>query len=311
MKIFLTGGRGYKGQALCKALASAGHEVTSCDIGWFESPGLSELGVKDVIGSTMDVTATDLAGIDVIIHLAAVANDPSGDINSKLTWETNVLGTNKLAVEAIKAGVGRFIFASSGSVYGIQGAEHVTEEIEPLPISDYNKTKWIGERVLQSYSDKLNLQIIRPGTVCGVSPRQRFDVVVNLLCEQAISKGELTVHGGDQQRPHIHIDDMCSVYLFMLANPHLTGTFNAAFENLSVTELAEYIAESSGATLRFTESTDPRSYRMNSDKLLKSGFIPKKSVKDAVVEVTDALKSGDLKFESLHYNVKWMTSNIV
>lgn len=310
MKIFITGGRGYKGHALCKTLIAEGHDVTSLDIGWFESPSLSSLGVHDTLGTVMDISAGDLIGYDVIIHLAAVANDPSGDINPKLTWETNVLGTNHLAVEAIKAGVPRLIFASSGSVYGIQDAENVTESIEPFPISDYNKTKWIGERVLESYSHQIDLQIIRPGTVCGISPRQRFDVVVNLLCEQAISKGEITVYGGMQQRPHIHIDDMCSVYLFMISNPCLKGVFNAAFENLSVSELAYYIAENSGAKVKFLQTNDSRSYRMNSDKLLNVGFVPKKNVKEAVSEISHDLKTGKLKFAEKHYNVRWMKAYV-
>ena len=310
MNIFVTGGRGYKGQALCRALVAKGHQVTSLDLGWFNSPEMLDFGVNDIIGSTLDITASDLSGVDVIIHLAAVANDPSGDINPKLTWETNVLATNKIVVEAIKAGVPRFIFASSGSVYGIQNVKHVKEEIEPIPISDYNKTKWIGERVLQSYQDQISLQIVRPGTVCGLSPRQRFDVVVNLLCEQAITNGKLIIYGGEQQRPHIHIDDMCSVYLFLLENPNLQGIFNAAFENLSVLELAKFIAEKFDVTMQFTKSTDPRSYRMNSDKLLSVGFVPRKSVEAAVVELGDALLNGSIAFSEKNYNVKWMQHNL-
>lgn len=310
LKIFVTGGRGYKGQAIIKHLHSKGHDITSLDIGWFEAPEINLPGVNDIVGSTLDIQSQDLIGFDVVLHLAAVANDPSGDINSKLTWETNVLATNNLAYQTVKAGVERFIFASSGSVYGVQDVEHVTENVEPVPISDYNKTKWVGERILLSYAKELNLQIVRPGTVCGLSDRQRFDVVVNLFCEQAVTRKKLLVLGGEQMRPHIHIDDMCLVYEFLLNNPQQMGTFNTSFENLSVKDLAVLIADMSGANIEYAASNDPRSYRMNSDKILSAGFKPEKSVRHAVSEIVDAVAAGHVVNSTKMYNVKWMQDNI-
>ena len=154
------------------------------------------------------------------------------------------------------------------------------------------------------------VQIVRPATVCGLSPRMRLDVAVNLLTMQALAKGEITVLGGDQIRPNIHIDDVTDLYLFLLENPQIAGIYNAGFENLSIAEIADKVARVTGATVRVKPSNDPRSYRVNSDKILATGFRPKKSVDVAIDEMVKAFREGVLEDDDRHYNLKWMQETI-
>ena len=214
----------------------------------------------------------NLDGIDAVIHLSSVANDPCGDLDPKLTWEISCLATMQLADRCARNGIRRFIYASSGSVYGVKEEEQVTEDLELLPISEYNKTKMCGERIVLSYDREMVVQIVRPATVCGFSPRMRLDVSVNMLTMQALEKGRITVFGGDQTRPNIHIQDITDLYLFLLDNPQHTGIYNAGFENLSILEIARMVAEHVPTDIVVTPSNDPRSYRVNSDRLLATGF---------------------------------------
>src|SRR5207249_4193087 len=174
-------------------------------------------------------------------------------------------------------GVKQFIFASSSSVYGLKSEPRVTEELELFPLSEYNKTKMVAERVVMSYSDALGTTIVRPATVCGYSPRMRLDLTVNLLTMQALTKGKMTVFGGSQVRPNIHIDDLVDLYLFAFER-RLSGIYNAAFENLTVLEIARLIAEQIPAEITIEPTNDPRSYRLCSDRLCGTGFVPKKNV---------------------------------
>jgi nucleoside-diphosphate-sugar epimerase len=185
----------------------------------------------------------------------------------------------QLADRARRQGVKRFIYASSGSVYGIKDEEQVTEDLELLPISEYNKTKMCGERIVLSYQDDMVVQIVRPATVCGFSPRQRLDVSVNMLTMQAPMSGRITVFGGNQTRPNIHIDDITDLYLFLLDHPEHTGIYNAGFENISILDIANMVAKHVKADIIVTPSNDPRSYRINSDRLLATGFRPKKTLR--------------------------------
>jgi nucleoside-diphosphate-sugar epimerase len=251
-----------------------------------------------------------LKGVDVIIHLSSVANDPCSDLDPKLTWEISCLATMQLADKAVRVGIPHFIYASSGSVYGLKDEPQVTEDLDLVPLSEYNKTKMVGERVLLSYSNQMAVQIVRPATVCGLSPRMRLDVAVNMLTMQALTKGEITVLGGDQTRPNIHIDDITDLYLFLLERPQTTGIFNAGFENLSILEIANRVVEVSGAKIVVKPSNDPRSYRVNSDKILAAGFRPKKSVKTAIDEISEAFKTGLLKDEDRFHNLKWMQKTL-
>ena len=160
-----------------------------------------------------DISSVPLSGVDAIVHLSSIANDPCGDLDPKLTWEVSCLTTMQLADKAVRAGVQHFIYASSGSVYGLKSEPDVTEDLDLVPLSEYNKTKMVAERVLFSYCNEMAVQIVRPATVCGLSPRMRLDVAVNLLTMQALAKGEITVLGGDQIRPNIHIDDVTDLSL--------------------------------------------------------------------------------------------------
>ena len=242
MHILVTGGCGYIGTNLTNRLLDDGYQVTVVDLMWFGNYLEDHENLRVIKSDIREIDQVPMKGIDAIIHLANIANDPTGDLNPKLTWEVNVLASMLLIEKAIKNGVKQFIFASSGSVYGVKDEPEVTEDLSLLPISDYNKTKMISERVLLSYHDKINLHIIRPATVCGYSPRMRLDLSVNLLTMQALTNGEITVFGGNQTRPNIHMNDMIGVYLhFLELGEKAIGIYNAGFENISILELANRI----------------------------------------------------------------------
>jgi nucleoside-diphosphate-sugar epimerase len=311
LKILVTGACGYKGSVLVPKLLKQGYKVDALDIQWFgnELPEHDNLTVlkQDV----RDVANIDLTGINAIIHLASVANDPCGDLNPKLTWEISALATMQLADYAARANIKHFIYASSGSVYGVKDEEQVTEDLALDPISEYNKTKMVSERVLLSYADKMTVQIIRPATVCGLSPRMRLDVAVNMLTMQAIKNGVITIFGGDQVRPNIHIEDITNLYMFLLQHPDVQGVFNAGFENISILDIANRVVEKVGAEIVVTPSNDPRSYRINSDKLLATGFKPQYCVADAIAQIIEAYQAGRLQDEDRWYNLKWMQRNVL
>lgn len=310
-KILVTGATGYKGSVLVPKLLKQGYQVVAFDTQWFGNFLPEHENLTVVKGSVIDTYAIPLDGVDAIIHLASIANDPCGDLDPKLTWETSALATMQLADRAKREGIKHFLYASSGSVYGVKEEAQVTEDLPLEPISEYNKTKMVSERVLLSYSEDMVVQIVRPATVCGLSPRQRLDVAVNMLTMQALKNGRITVFGGDQARPNIHIDDITDLYLFLLANPQVTGVYNAGFENITIGEIAEIIKEKIAAEVVVTPSNDPRSYRVNSDKLLATGFKPKKSVRIAIEEMIEAYHAGKLTDEDRWYNLKWMEQTIL
>ena len=307
MNLIVTGACGYKGNVLVPKLLDAGHNVTALDIMWFGNdlqphPNLEVRQFDIRAPETLDLT-----GCDAIIHLSSVANDPCGDLDPKLTWEVSCLATMRLADKAVRQGVKRFIYASSGSVYGLKEEEHVTEDLELVPLSEYNKTKMVAERVLLSYADQMAVQIVRPATVCGLSPRMRLDVSVNMLTYQALKNGRITVFGGDQTRPNIHIQDIANVYRHLLAHPQIaSGCYNAGFENISILTIAEMVQSKLGAEIVVSESNDPRSYRQDSSKLLATGFKPSHSVLTAIDEISEAYGKGELPDGDSCYTVKWM-----
>jgi len=306
MNIFVTGACGYKGTVLVPKLLSLGHNVTAFDIMWFGNFLNDHPNLTVVSGDIRDADKLDLAKFDAIIHLSSVANDPCSDLNPLLTWEISCLATMRLADRAARQGVKHFIYASSGSVYGLKEEPNVTEELDLVPLSEYNKTKMVGERVLLSYSDRMTVQIVRPATVCGISKRMRLDVAVNLLTMQALTLGEITVLGGDQSRPNIHIEDITDLYAFLLERPDIKGIFNAGFENITITNIAELVARYTNANIITKPSNDPRSYRVSSAKLLATGFAPKKCVEDAIKEIVSAYQNGLLKDEDHFHNLRWM-----
>jgi nucleoside-diphosphate-sugar epimerase len=311
MKILVTGACGYKGHVLVPKLLARGYEVVAFDLQWFGNFLPAHQNLSVVKGDVRDIDTIPLDGVDCIIHLSSIANDPCGDLNPKLTWEVSALATMQLADKAKRLGIKRFIYASSGSVYGVKEEPQVTEDLELKPISEYNKTKMVGERVLLSYQDDMVVQIVRPATVCGYSPRMRLDVSVNLLTMQALSKGRITVFGGDQVRPNIHIDDITDVYLHLLDHPEVTGVYNAGFENISIMDIAKLVTKYLPVDIEVTASNDPRSYRINSDKLVATGFKPKKTVEDAIKEIIEKYRSNALKDEDHFYNLRWMEKTVL
>jgi nucleoside-diphosphate-sugar epimerase len=306
MNIFVTGACGYKGSVLVPKLLALGHRVVAFDDQWFGNFLKPAPALKVIKGDVRNAEEIDLRDIDAIIHLASVANDPCGDLDPKLTWEISALATMRLAEAAVREGVRRFIYASSASVYGVKDEDQVTEDLTLDPISEYNKTKMIAERVLLSYAADLVVQIVRPATVCGVSPRMRLDVSVNMLTMQALTNSRITVFGGEQVRPNIHIDDITDLYIYLLERPEIAGVFNAGFENISIREIAERVVRIIPAEIVITPSSDPRSYRVNSDKLLATGFRPKKTVDDAIGEIVAEFQRGTLKNEDRWHNLRWM-----
>ena len=311
MNVLLTGGCGYKGTVLVPKLLAAGHTVYVLDTMWFGNFLSPHQKLTVVRADVRNIDAIPLHDVDCIIHLSSIANDPCGDLNPKLTWEVSALATMQLADKAKRMGVKRFIYASSGSVYGVKEEDQVTEELELKPISEYNKTKMVGERVLLSYQNDMTVQIVRPATVCGYSPRMRLDVSVNLLTMQALSKGKITVFGGNQVRPNIHIDDITDVYLHLINHPEVTGVYNAGFENISIMDIAKLVTKYIPVEIVVTESNDPRSYRINSDKLLATGYKPKKTVEDAIREIIEQYRAGALKDEDHFYNLRWMEKTVL
>jgi len=311
MKILVTGGCGYKGHVLIPKLLARGYEVIAFDIQWFGNYLLPHKNLSVVKGDVRHIETIPLEGVDCIIHLSSIANDPCGDLNPQLTWEVSALATMQLADKAKRLGIKRFIYASSGSVYGVKDELQVTEDLELKPISEYNKTKMVGERVLLSYQDDFVVQIVRPATVCGYSPRMRLDVSVNLLTMQALSRGKITVFGGNQIRPNIHIDDITDVYLHLIDHPEATGIYNAGFENISIMDIAKLVTKHVPVEIAVTASNDPRSYRVNSDKLLATGYNPKKTVEDAVREIIEKYRGGLLSDEDRFHNLKWMQQTVL
>jgi nucleoside-diphosphate-sugar epimerase len=306
VNVLITGGCGYVGTKLTEAMLNrTSHQITALDTQWFGNylPPNPRLTIRKM--DVRQIDDCDLSSFDAVVHLANIANDPAVDLNPYSSWEVNVLAGMRLVDRAARQGVQHFVFASSASVYGLKSEPRVTEELELFPLSEYNKTKMVAERVVLSYSDAMAVTVVRPATVCGLSPRMRLDLTVNLLTLQALKNGVMTVFGGDQTRPNIHIDDLVDVYLFAL-DRRLTGVFNAGFENLSVRAIAESIAEEVAAEIRVSPSNDPRSYAVCSDKLLGAGFSPKKNVATAVREMAAAFREGRLKDEPMWHTVNWM-----
>lgn len=305
MRVLVTGGCGYVGSVLVPKMLEEGYAVRVVDIQWFGNY-LKPHPNLEVIRA--DIRGADFAldDVEAVVHLAGVANDPTGDLDPKLTWEVNALATMQLADRAARDGVSQFIYASSGSVYGVSNEPQVTEEVPLVPLSEYNKTKMVAERVVLSYAQRMAVQIVRPATVCGYSPRMRLDVVVNAITVQALTQGAITIQGGKQYRPNIHIEDMADLYLWLLDKPYPTGIFNAGFENMTVLDIARMVGERLRVGVNINPSNDPRSYRINSDKLLSSGFKPRKTVSNAVDEIIAKVRAGELSDEPNWHNLKAM-----
>ena len=304
-KILILGGCGYKGTELSLALSKK-FDVHVVDTMWFGKKINEKKNLKIFKDDIRNLKKNYFKNVYAVIHLANVANDPAVELNPSLSWEINVLALKKVIEESIKNKVKKFIYASSGSVYGIKKEKKVTENLSLVPISTYNKTKMIAERVLFSYKNDIKIYSIRPSTVCGLSKRMRFDISVNILTLQALKYREITLFGGKQIRPNIHIKDMIRVYEHFLKKNIKPGAYNAGFENISLMSLSKKIKKIIKCKIRTIMTNDPRSYRIDSSKLLKTGFKPKYSVLDAILDIKDAYEKNKIKDDITNYNVKLM-----
>lgn len=303
-KIIILGGCGYIGTILSQYLLDKGFYVKVIDRQIYGNFLKKSQNIQILNKDIRKISHKDFAGYQYIIHLANVANDPSVELHPSLSWDINVLATDTICRAAIKAKVKKIVFASSGSVYGIKKERNVIEELELKPISIYNKTKMIAERILLSYRKKIDIVCIRPATVCGVSKRLRLDVSVNMLAYQAYKKKKITVLGGKQIRPNIHVKDLVRVFYFSLKKKIPDNIINAGFENLSILNLAKKIKKKIKCKIIFKKSNDPRSYRLSSHKLEKLGFKRKYNVDYAILELIKFFENKNFKHKIENYNIK-------
>jgi nucleoside-diphosphate-sugar epimerase len=309
--VLVTGGAGYKGCVLVPKLLNAGYAVIVYDLMLFGSDGLpSHPNLKVVTGDIRKTEdfSRELAGADYVIHMACISNDPSFDLDPSLSRTINYECFEPMVRASKNAGVERFIYVSTSSVYGVSDAPEVTEDHPFVPLTDYNKYKGLCEPILFQYqSPEFTTTVIRPATVCGYSPRMRFDLTVNILTNHAVNKGIITIFGGTQQRPNVHIEDVTDLYVELLQMPKelIAGeAFNAGYENHTVAQLAEFVhkvvedefPEKAPIRLETTTSDDNRSYRISSRKIAeKLGWKPKRTIEDAVRDLCRAFKEGKFR----------------
>lgn len=310
-KILVTGGSGYQGVKLVKRLIDKGYSVINIDNNLFGNYFLKDKKVKNYKLDINQIYKINLKGVFACIHLASIANDPMVDLDQSFSWETSALGTMVLMEHLKKHKVKKIIFASSGSVYGIKNEKRVTEKLSLKPISTYNKVKMVTERVILSYRKYLKVIILRPATVCGYSPRMRLDVTVNMLTFHALKNKKIIVFGGKQKRPNIHIDDLIDAYMFFLKKNIDTNIYNIGFENLSIINIAKKISKIIKAKIVVRKNyNDTRSYNLDSSKLLKTGFKPKKNINDAIFELKDLFERKILKDKANFHSIQWLRNKL-
>ena len=320
-RIYITGGGGYVGAMLVPRLLAEGRTVTVIDLLMYGEDVLRpHPRLTTIKGDIRDAVLLNktIPGHDAVIHLACISNDPSFDLSPELGKSINLDAFRPLVEISKKAGVKRFVYASSSSVYGVKEEPNVHEGMSLEPLTDYSKFKADCEKILAEYqSPDFTTVTIRPATVCGYSPRQRLDVVVNILTNLAFHKREITVFGGKQLRPNIHIADMVESYIVVLNAPKeaLAGEiFNAGYENQSVLELAETVKQVIGDDVKLvaTPTNDNRSYHISSKKIAeKLGFVPKHTIREAVEDLRRALEAGLLPNslqDERYFNIKRMQS---
>ncbi len=290
-KILVTGGCGFIGTKLIPSLLARNYKVISIDTQYFGNYLPKNKNLSNIKMNVKDLKSHHLNNVDCVIHLAAISNDPAALLDAQITWETNVLNTYNLLELCKISKIKKFIFASSGSVYGVSKQKKVIETTDLVPISNYNKTKMIGEKILECYKKFFDIVILRPGTVCGYSKSLRLDLTVNAMTYDSFYKKKINVNGGNQIRPQLHIDDMVDAYNFFIMNKK-TGTFNIGFENFSINKISELIQKNyKKSKIKRNKSIDVRSYRLHSNKILKLGFKPKKNSLEAIKELLDIFSS--------------------
>jgi nucleoside-diphosphate-sugar epimerase len=306
-KVLVTGGAGYVGHVLVPQLLALGHDVVIYDTLWFGAKFAPHPKLRIVKGDIRDIPkfSQAVAGRDAVIHLACISNDTSFALDEKLSTSINRDAFKPLLFASREAGIKRFINASTSSVYGVSDSPEVFEDHPKVPLTLYNRYKWECEVQLQEWNDPgFTWVTIRPATVCGYSPRCRLDLSVNILTNFAVNKGKITVFGGQQKRPNLHILDMVDAYKMMLALPDDKidrKTFNCGFQNLSIMQIAklaqrvvaEEFPDRPPVAIEVTSSDDPRSYQINSDKISRElGYKPRFTIEDAVRDMCKAFRDG-------------------
>jgi nucleoside-diphosphate-sugar epimerase len=319
--VFITGGAGYVGAMLVPRLLQEGHRVTVLDLMIYGEDVLPKNPALTLIKGDIrnqELMKSSIQGHDVVIHLACISNDPSFELNPELGKSINLDPFRPMVEISKNARVKRFFYASSSSVYGIKDEQNVHEGMSLEPLTDYSVFKMNCEKILSEYqSDEFTTTTIRPATVCGYSPRQRLDVVVNILTNLAYHKREISVFGGAQLRPNIHIADMVEIYVVLLNAPKekIAGEiFNGGYENHSVLQLAETVRDVIGedVVLKTTPTDDNRSYHVSSKKIADVlGFTASHTIKDAVSDIKNAFEKGLLPNsleDEMYFNIKRMQS---
>ena len=321
-RVLVTGGAGYVGAVLVPQLLERGYHVRVLDLYLYGDEVLQSVAghpaLEEIKGDIRDHRLLErvIPGCDAVIHLACISNDPSFELNPELGKSINYDAFFDLVAVAKDRGVSRFIYASSSSVYGVKPDDNVTEDLALEPLTDYSKYKALCEEVLlKEQSPGFTTAVLRPATVCGYSPRLRLDLTVNILTNYAVNARRITVFGGNQKRPNIHIDDMAAVYLRLLEAPsdQIAGKiFNAGYQNHTVTELAETIRSVVGGSTEIvtTPSDDNRSYHISSEKIRRElGFVPTHTIEDAVRGLVDGFEAGRIPnpmTDIRYYNIKTM-----
>ncbi len=328
MKVFVTGGAGYCGSRLVPQLLDLGHQVTVFDTLYFGSHHFADHHDLTIInGDIRDSVSleTSAADHDIFISLACISNDASFELNEDLSTSINLDAFEPMVLAAKSAGCKRFIYASSSSVYGVSEKKDVTEDHPLVPLTLYNKYKGMCEPILAKHTDDNFVGVtFRPATVCGYAPRLRLDLSVNILTNHAVNKNKITVFGGDQLRPNLHVDDYCDAVVLLMSAPKekiADEIFNVGYQNLSIMEIArivkkvveEEFPEKGSIEIATTSSDDNRSYHINSDKIFKVlGFKPRKTIEDAVRDLCEAFKSGLVPNsfdDDIYYNVRRLVAN--
>jgi nucleoside-diphosphate-sugar epimerase len=305
--VLVTGGAGYVGSVLVPKLLAEGHTVRVLDTYWFGDDVLSSVAghprLTEIKGDMRDRETLErgIKGATAVIHLACISNDPSFEMDPTLGKSINYDAFFPLVQLSKQHGVKRFVYASSSSVYGIKEEEKVTEELPLKPLTDYSKYKAMCEDVLQAArAPGFTCLTLRPATVCGYSPRLRLDLSVNILTNLAVNKREITVFGGSQYRPNLHIQDMTDLYCAVLKMPaeKIDGKiFNAGWQNMSIADIAEAVKAEVGPDVKIVTSKtdDLRSYRVSSEKIKRElGWEPRYTVPDAIRELVAAFKAGKI-----------------
>ena len=320
-KILITGGAGYVGAVLVPRLLADDYCVTVYDLMIYGENALPKHPNLTVVkGDIRDQKLLTKAMLsqDAVIHLACISNDPSFELNPALGRSINLDAFQPLVEISREQGVKRFIYASSSSVYGIKKEMDVNEAMTLEPLTDYSRFKAECEKILLDYqSPNFSTVIVRPATVCGYSPRQRLDVIVNILTNLAYNKREISIFGGEQLRPNIHIADMVDSYILLLQSDDLEVAgqiFNAGFENQKVKDLAEIVKEVIGQDVRMVTlpTEDNRSYHISSKKIYDElGFKATRTIRDAVIDIKNAFDQGKLPNslnDERYFNIKRMQS---